>query len=155
MFGKILGKDSKKTEESEVDQEIVNRISKMNLSDMRIYVNNGLKDHQICVDGLYHVMKKLIEPVNDKGEYYIKEDDMDSKKKKAFDLVLLIATSKKISITTVELIEKFIDIYNDILFTYDLKYKDIYEQRLRTAIETALINVQTLSDISKKLDVLK
>ncbi|WP_304545208.1 hypothetical protein [Sulfurimonas microaerophilic] len=156
MFGKILGnKSDNKEEQTEVDSNIVERVSKMNLSDMRLYVNNKITGFEISVEGLHEVLKRLIEPINDKGEYYLKQDDMDSKKKKAFELILLISKSKKISLESLELIEKFIEVYKEIIDEYDGKYKEIYHSRFRKAIEVAIINIQTISQVNKKLDVLK
>lgn len=156
MFGNILGK--KKTDnaeqQKEVDPKIVERISRMNLSDMRIYVKNGLKEFLVTSDGLHEVLKKLVDPSGEKDELYIKTDDMDTKKKKAFELILLIANSKKISLENVEMIQKFIETYKEIIDDYDTKNKDIYSSRLKKAIETAIVNVQTITHLQKRLDVL-
>ncbi|QOP40214.1 hypothetical protein [Sulfurimonas marina] len=156
MFGKILGNKSNDIEEgTEIDPNIVERVSKMNLSDMRLYVNNKITGFEISVEGLHEVLKRLINPINDKGEYYLKKDDMDSKKKKAFELILLISKSKKISLGSIELIDKFLEVYKEIIDDYDDRYKEIYHSRFRKAVETAIINMQTISQVNKKLDVLK
>ena len=150
MLRKILGKKNKSDEEDSFDPQLVEKISKMNLTDMRLYV----KSKEIDVDGLFLVLKRLIEP-NDKGEYYIKSDDMDSKKKKAFDLVLLIAQSKKISSKVLEGINTFTEVYKELIKEYDHKHKEIYMDRFKKGFEAALINLQTLGYVHKKLDVLK
>lgn len=148
MLRKILGKKSKNgTQEEVVNPQIVEKIAKMNLSDMRIYVNNGLKDFEICIDGLNEVMKKLTTPINEKGEYYIRKDDMDSKKKKAFELVLLVASSKRISVDSLALIESFTKIYEELINDYDKQYKDIYRSRFKKALETALVNIHTITHV--------
>ena len=155
MLRKILGKKSKHDTQVEiVNPQIVEKISKMNLSDMRIYVKNGFKDFEVCIDGLNEVMKRLTTHINDKGEYYIRHDDMDSKKKKAFELVLLVASSKRISIDSLTLIENFTKIYEEMIREYDKKYKDIYHSRFKKAIEAALVNIHTITHVHKKIDML-
>lgn len=154
MFGKLLGKRSKDTTESEVAPELIEKIAKMNLTEMRTYVRNGLKDFEVCIDGLHLVMKRLIDPINDAGEFYIKQDDMDSKKKKAFDLLLLISQSKRISLKTLDLVTEFTKLYDNIIQDYDYRNKDIYTSRFKKAIEIAMINIQTISEVNKRIDVL-
>ena len=148
MLRKIFGKKNSQQEES-FDPELVEKISKMNLTDMRLYV----KSEEVDIDGLFLILKRLIDP-NEKGEYYIKKDDMDSKKKTAFDLVLLIAQSKKISAKTLQAINRFVEVYSSIIKTYDNDHNEIYVERFKKGIESAVIDLQTLSHIHKKLDVL-
>ena len=150
MLRKIMGKKKQEEQEESYDPQLVQKIAKMNLTDMRLYV----KSDELDVDGLYLVMQRLVEP-DKKGEYYIKPDDMDSKKKKAFDLVLLVAKSKKISSKTLETIHKFIKVYDDIIKKYDHEHKEIYKERLKKAFEAAIVNLQTLTHVHKKLNVLK
>lgn len=155
MFGKLFGNNSKNEEKSENDVKTVERISKMNLTDMRLYVKNKITELEVTEEGLNEVMKRLTTPMGEEEEYYLKEDDMDSKKKKAFDLVLLISTSRKISVESLELIEKFREVYKDLIDNYDDKNKDIYDSRFKKALETAIVNINTISQVKKKLDVLK
>ncbi|MFT7859737.1 MAG: hypothetical protein ABXS93_02250 [Sulfurimonas sp.] len=100
-------------------------------------------------------MKKLTSPINDKGEYYIKQDDMDAKKKKAFELVLLVSGSKKLSIATLDKIKEFIDLHSDMIKEYDNSNKDIYLDRLKKGYETAMINIQTISRVHRDIDTLR
>lgn len=154
MFGKFLGKRSKNSTEREITPELIEKIAKMNLTEMRTYVRNGMKDLEVCVEGLHLVMKRLIDPINDAGEFYIRQDDMDSKKKKAFDLLLLISKSKRISLQTLDLFTEFTKLYKTIIEDYDHRNKDIYASRFKKAKETAMINIQTIAEINKRIDVL-
>jgi DNA repair ATPase RecN len=156
MFGSLLGR--KKEEISQEDREyqrLVDKISKMNLTDMRLYVNNKIKDFEVSEDGLNEVINRLTTlDVKTKG-YYLKIDDMDSKKKKAFDLVLMIAKHKKANLVTVELIQSFIDVYKDIIEKYDYDHKEIYKSRFEDALEIALANIAKKAEFKYKMNVLQ
>ncbi|MDH4944873.1 hypothetical protein [Sulfurimonas sp. C5] len=150
IFGSIKNVFHKK---GSIDPKMIDKISKMNLSDMRLYVKNGMKDFELSAIGLNEVLKKLVTPLNEKGELYLKADDTDSKKKKAFELVLLAAGSIKISVTAIELMQQFVETYRDIINDYDDEQKDIYHSRLIKAIETAIENVYKINSIEKTLDL--
>ena len=156
MFGSILGrkKEEISTEDKE-HQELVEKISKMNLTEMRSYINDKIKDFEVSEDGLNEVLSKLVTPDAKTKDYYVKADDMDSKKKKAFDLVLSAAKNKKVNVVTVELIQKFTEVYKDIIKNYDKEYKEIYESRFNDAIELALTNITQKSELKNKMDVLQ
>ncbi len=156
MFGSILGrkKEEISTEDKE-HQELVEKISKMNLTEMRSYINNKIKDFEVSEDGLNEVLSKLITPDAKTNNYYIKADDMDSKKKKAFDLVLSAAKNKKVNVVTVELMQKFMDVYKEIIANYDKEHKEIYESRFKDAIELALMNITQKSELKNKMNVLQ
>ena len=150
MLRKILGKKKKGEEEEQFDPALVEKIAKMDLISMRLFI----KSEEIDVDGIILVMQRLITP-NEKGLYYLKDDDMDTKKKKAFDLVLLICESKKISSKTLEMVQKFIEVYEKLIRAYDTQHKEIYINRFKKGVEGALINLQTLTHIHTKLDMVK
>ena len=155
MFKGILGR--KKEEISEENTEhtaLVEKISKMNLTEMRSYIKNKIQDLDVSEDGLNVVMRRLTEEDAKSKKYYLKADDMDSKKKKAFDLVLSIAENKKINLVTVELVQKFIEIYKDIIDLYDTEHKDIYASRFVDAVNTALENINKRMVLQNKMDVL-
>ncbi|MCD6172587.1 MAG: hypothetical protein J7J96_02225 [Sulfurimonas sp.] len=153
MFGKILGKNKKETDEDQEHFKIVEKVSKMNLSDMRIYVNNKLTDFEICEDGLNEVMRKLLLK-DDKEQRFIEMDAMDSKKKKAFELVITIASSKKITIVTTELIQEFMELYKDIIDKFDKDNKQIYNSRLKDSITNAIGVISTMAEVNRKVKVL-
>ena len=154
MLGKFLGKKK----ESRIDtknRELKDKISKMKLSDMRIYVKNNLKDFEVTEEGLSEVVRRLITADKKTKKYYIDESDMDEKKKKAFDLVLAILQSSKINIETIELVQEFLEIYTNMITKFDKKYKQIYTSRFKTAINNAIATMQSLVGIHKKIDILK
>ncbi len=150
MFGNILGK---KKEDVSIDDnaDIALKVSKMNLTEMRSYVNNKINDFEITQSGLVEVMKKLT-AADEKT--YLQIDDMDSKKKKGFDLVLMIANSKHISAEAVELLQEFIVVYHDLILKYDTEYKEIYASRFSDALEKSIDNVNKYSELQRKSNVL-
>ncbi|MCD4667611.1 MAG: hypothetical protein K8R44_03310 [Sulfurimonas sp.] len=149
MFGKILGKNKKEANENQEHSKIVEKISKMNISDMRVYVNNKLISFEICEDGLNEVMRKLLLK-DDKGQRFIEMDAMDSKKKKAFDLVLIVASSKKITIITIELIQEFMKQYIDIIDKFDKENKQIYTSKFKDGLTKAMSTISAMTEVNRK-----
>jgi hypothetical protein len=154
MFSSILGniKDSKK--ESENDK-LLAKIKKMDLSDMRLYINGKLNEYKLNEYGLSEIVKRLIFINEETKHYYLQEDDQDSKKKKVFDLILLILKSKKVSIFTVELIQKFLEIYSDMIKKYDKENKQIYEQKIKESISIAIDKINFRADEADRMRTLK
>jgi hypothetical protein len=153
MFNNILGKSKKESNEDVKYQAIREKISKMNLLDMRVYVNNKLNDFKVCEDGLSEIMRRLTS-VDANGKRFIESDAMDSKKKKAFDLVILISKNKKITIVTTELIQKFIEMYSDIITKFDTDHKQIYASLLKDSLNKSIMVISSMADINKKAKVL-
>jgi type II secretory pathway component GspD/PulD (secretin) len=156
MFSSILGR--KKGEISKDDKEykaLIEKISHMNLTQMRDYINNKLKDFPVSEDGLNAVIRHLITVDAKTKQYYIQASDMDSKKKKAFDLVLAIAKHKQVNVVTVELIQKFIDTYKEIIHAYDKEHKEIYESRLNESIKHSLQTIAQKAELQNKMNILK
>ena len=151
MFGKILGKNNSKV--AKTNNKLLEKISRMNLSDMRVYVNNNLENYEISEDGLCEVMKVLVSK-DSKNKRFIENDAMDSKIKKAFDLVLIIAKNKRMNIDIVELIGTFIELYTDIITKYDRDNKQIYASKLKDAAKNSLATMQTMTDLNHKMKVL-
>ena len=87
-------------------------------------------------------------------KHYIEIDDMDTKIKKGFELVLSVADHKKVTVTTVEQIQEFIVLYEDIILKFDNEYKQIYHSRLNDALQKAIKSVETMADINRKENVL-
>jgi len=154
MFGKILGKSEEEINGDSSHSEIVEKISKMNLTDMKLYVNNKLSSFEINEDGLSEVMRRLVS-IDANERRFIESDAMDSKMKKAFDLVIIISKSKKITVTTTELIQKFIELYKDLLHTYDTNNKHIYTSKLNDALVNAITMINTISEYKLKMKVLE
>jgi ribonuclease HII len=155
MFSNILGnKDSKSEQESKENDDLIHKISTMNLTDMRLYVNNKMNNHNSNEEGLVEIMKRLTTKNEDTSKRYIEIDDMESKIKKAFELVLIVANHKKISVPAVELIQKFIELYGDVIQKYDIENKQIYGSKLKDSLSKAISTINLISEFQKKMGVL-
>lgn len=154
MFKKFLGKKDKTDKKDILHAELREKISKMNLTEMRSYIKNNIKDYALSEDGLNEVMHKLITEDKKMKKYYLKEDDMNSKKKKTFDLILNISQNKKINPITIEYMNKFVEIYKDIIDKYDQEHKEIYFSRFTDAIESAIAQVNLKTELNKKMAIL-
>lgn len=153
MLGNFFN-SKKKSQEIDKDSHIIERISKMNLSDMRSYVRNTIKDFEVSEFGLQEIMHRLTVKDEHTEKFYINSDDMPTKKKKAFDLVILIAQNKKITVDIVEQMQKFLEVYKDIIEAYDREFKEIYESRFNDALSRAIGNVNELTEFQNKMSVL-
>jgi len=151
MFSKMLGnvKDSSTDE----NRELVDRVSRMNLTEMRSFINNQIPDFPVDEDGLREVLHKLLDIDEKTSKRYINIDDMDSKIKKGFDLVLNILTNKKITINVVELANDFLEIYKNIIEKYDNENKQIYYTKLRNSIDLAIKQMSAKAELQIKMDV--
>ena len=145
MFGKLFGNGKDKKGKNNTSFTY-SKISKMNITEMRSYVNNRTVNLKLTQEGLAEVMKKLTLPSEKTSKLYIEPDDMDSKKKKGFDLVLLIAKSKYINLDIIELVQNFVVVYEKLINEYDTEYKEIYSSRFADATSLAL---DTLNKQSK------
>ncbi|MDQ7067429.1 MAG: hypothetical protein Q9M40_05370 [Sulfurimonas sp.] len=155
MFGNLLKKNKTKDEDIDASlQELILKIDKMNLTQMRSLVKDKTKESELSTEGLNAVLQKLITVTDTSKKQYINSDDMDSKKKKAFDLALTIMANKKINIQTIELVQKFIDTYEEIINGYDKEYKDIYLSRFKDSIANAVVMLGIVSDMENKMNVL-
>lgn len=153
MFGNILGKSDEEVGSDTQHSKIVEKVSKMNLTEMKTYVNNKITDFEICEDGLSEVMRRLISK-DANGHRFIETDAMDSKKSKAFELVILIASSKKVTIVSSELIQEFMETYKDLIAQVDKENMQIYASRLKDALVKSIVTLEQMTAINKKLGVL-
>ncbi len=151
MFGNFLGKDKKSEKNT---SEIATRVSKMNLSEMRSYVNNKVTNLAISEDGILEVVKKLTNIDEKNSKHYLQADDMDSKKKKGFDLFILISKNIHMSVEIVELLQEFTVVYEELISVYDTEHKDIYASRFTDAISHAIDNVNNYSALNRITNVL-
>ncbi|NCO01744.1 MAG: hypothetical protein GW906_07920 [Epsilonproteobacteria bacterium] len=155
MFNKIFSKNSSKEEKSEEkDSLLIQRLPSMNLTDMRLYVKNSIHEMESTENGLVEILKRLTLEDETSSKRYIESDNMDSKIKKAFDLVIVIAEHKKITLDAVELIQEFINVYQGIILNFDRQNKQIYESKLRTALEKSIEGVNQRTALQRKMDVL-
>lgn len=155
MFNNLFGKKSEVNDESKVNAHITEKIVHMNLTDMRAYLNNRITGFDVCEFGLSEVMKKLTIEDEENEQRYLKMDDMDTKIKKAFDLVLIIAVHKKMSVRTVEYIQEFIEVYKEIIRSFDTRNKQIYGSKLNDALKMAIKGVNSIEELKNKMKILE
>ena len=140
MLSKLFGKS--KTENIEVDnKELIKAIQKMNLTDMRHYINNKKADLIVNEVGLAEVLYKLMNEDKNTKKRYINEKDDYTKIKRCFDIVLSILENNKITSDTIELVIEFKNTFEDIIKKYDHENKEIYSSRFSDAIANAINNV--------------
>ena len=154
MFEKILGRKKDEVSNDKDYDELVQKISKMNLTEMRAYINNKAGDFKVTSDGLVEVLRRLTVVNETTSKHYIEIDDMDVKIKKSFDLVISIASHKLITMAAVECIKDFIDTYIDIIKKYDRENKQIYESKLKDSLDLALANIGVMSKLKREMDFL-
>ena len=154
MFSKMLG-NIKGLDSDSKNDKLLEKIQKMDLADMRVYVNGKLTEFEVNDFGLCEIIKKITYIDEADEKLYIKADDMDSKKKKVFDLILLVLANKKISIATIEYIQRFLDIYSEIINRYDSENKQIYASKIKESISLALDKINFKSDVADKMRTLK
>jgi len=140
MLSKLFGKS--KTENIEVDnKELIKAIQKMNLTDMRHYINNKKADLIVNEVGLAEVLYKLMNEDKNTKKRYINENDDYTKIKRCFDIVLSILENNKITSDTIELVIEFKNTFEDIIKRYDHENKEIYSSRFSDAIANGINNV--------------
>ena len=155
MFKKFLGKKSAESEENSEEREINEKISKMNLTEMKSYINNRIDGFALTTYGLNAVLRKLIGLNDATNKHYINSDDMDSKKKKAFDLVLSTMSNSKITVESMELVQEFMDTYKEIIDTYDKENKQIYASRFEDGLKVGMLTLDKLLQMSQKTSILE
>jgi len=153
MFGNILGNKESNSLTNDTDKELLDKISKMNLSDMRDYLKNKISGFESSENGVSAVMSRLITK-NEEDKRFIESDAMDSKIKKGFEIVLIVASHKKVTVKIVEQIQNFIKLYQDIINEYDRKNKQIYASRLKEALTMSISNINKMAEINRKNSVL-
>jgi len=155
MFKKMFSKkDSNESGASKEELEIESKVAKMNLTEMKSYINNNIKDFHVCSYGLNEVFRKLTRVDADSKKYYLSIDDMDSKKKKAFDLVITAMKNSKITLETLELMKLFLEVNADIISDYDTKNKEIYASRFKDSMDMGLSTLEHLLHLKNKRSVL-
>ena len=133
--------------------ELSQRIASMNLSDLNLYAKGKIEGLPPSEEGLSDVLKRLTSQLNE-NRYFLDESDDDSKLKKAFDLVLYIAKSKKITMDIVEKIVNFTQQYAKLIQVYDKKHKEIYAQRFKKAVEDAGKMLDMKVALQNKMNIL-
>jgi len=155
MFENLLKKKLTKSDKEIALEHITQKVSTMNLSEMRTFVRGKVESLPICEDGLNIVLKRLTLVDENSEKLYINSDDMDSKKKKAFDIVILIASSTLVNVVAVEYIQKFMEVYKKLIEEYDTQYKEIYMSRLTDAAMLTINTINIRSALNDKMSILR
>jgi len=148
MFHKFLGK--KENEQSKAN-ELKAKVATMDLTQMRSFINDK---ESITEEGIAEVLKKLLTPNETTAKRYIEIDDTDMKIKKGFDLVLSIASHKKITLHAITLIQEFVTLYSDVIEKFDRENKQIYGTKFTQALENAIAMMEEVAKLKRKMDLL-
>ncbi len=155
MFSKMLGKIGLSTNDKEKKhKELVERISKMNLTDMRTYTNNRIPDLPVSEAGIEEILKKLLEVDEKTQKRYLDIEDMDSKIRKGLDLIVNILTNKKLSIEAIELAIELFEVSKEMIEKYDLDNKQIYISKIRESLSKSIETMSKKSEIKRKMGVI-
>ncbi len=152
MFSKFLGK--KIFDDTPANKNLMVKIEEMNLTDMRIYINNKIEGMTSTEEGIIAILKKLILKDEKTSTRYIKLDDAEVKKKKAFELIIAILQHKKITIVAIELIQVFLEVYADIILKYDKDNKQIYGSKMKNALLKTVSTMEKLIEFEAKMQIL-
>ena len=155
MFKKILGRKKGNAKEDSNYSELVQQISKMDLTEKKSYVNNRISSMPICRDGLAEVLESLIRLDKKTNTRYLKIDDDDTKIKKGFDLAIAISTNNLITFPVIKTLQEFVDVYSEIIKKFDIDNKQTYEGKLKKAVENAILTIGAIADIHNSSDLLK
>ncbi|PHS57177.1 MAG: hypothetical protein COB17_07150 [Sulfurimonas sp.] len=153
MLSNVFSKKEEEFKKTTLNKDLVNKISKMNLTEMRTYIKNKVLNFKVSEDGIEEVIKRLCSKNKETSRRYIEIDDMDSKIKKAFDLILTILESHKISVTSIELAQNFLETYDDIIKDYDTKHKQIYESKIKDKISACVDKVTNILNVNYKMHI--
>ncbi|MBU0632905.1 hypothetical protein KKA17_09680 [bacterium] len=151
MFTKLLGKDKAASAEN-VNDQLVEYISKIGITEMRSLLLGQIDRFKVDENTIVEILRRLTYQDGDKR--FLESSDNDIKLKKAFDVVITAANSKKMSVEAVELIEKFINMYKDLIEAYDTRNKQIYMHKLTKAIELSIAMVEQISSYINKMAVI-
>jgi len=155
MGSKFLDKINSINEKNvDDDKELVKAIQKMNLTDMKAYLNNKTKK-KANNRGLAEILRKIIEVNPTTKMRYINEGDDKSKIKKCFEIVLAISKNHIITNSTIELIVEFKDTYEDLIKNYDHDTKDIYFSRFTKSISRSVDVIICKSNVEAGIDIVK
>ena len=152
MLSKIFGKTDKNEEDSKL-KDLKEKISKMNITDMKSYIDGKFTELYPTEEGLVEVLARLTSDLGNRK--FIDTADNDIKKKRAFELVLSIAKHPKITLKAIEEINNFLEVYKDLIFDYDRENKQIYEDKIKKSIDTALEIISAKASLNNKMKVLK
>lgn len=152
MLNKLFGKKEDVDLENK-HSELAEHISKMGMAELRSLLLGQIERFKVDENTIIEILKRLTHEEHEKR--FIEKDDNDIKLRKAFELVITAANSKKMSVEAVELIQKFITMYKDIIEDYDTRNQQIYMHKLTKAIELSIAMVEQISGFINKMAVIK
>ncbi len=155
MFNKILGRTKNDDSGNKEHSELMQKISKMDLTEMKSYVSNRISSMPVSREGLVVVLEYLLKVDKKTNTRYLKIDDNDAKIKKGFDLVIAISTHSLITFPVIKLLQDFIEAHKDIIEKFDRDNKQTYQSKLKKAVENAILTIGMIADINNASDVLK
>lgn len=147
-------KRAKNQKKNSDNKQLTEYISTMGISDMRSLLVGQNERVEVDESVVIEVLKRLSSQDEKTKKRFIESDDNDIKLKKAFETVITAASSKKMSVEAVELIEKFITMYKDLIEDYDTRNKQIYMYRLNKAIELAIRTIEQIASYINKMAVI-
>lgn len=128
MFN-LFGKESS-------EEALKQKIEVWNLSELKAFMFEQMKEFTPTERGIIFILEKLTRqnkpddnhPI---GQRFLESNDHDSRKKKTFDLVLILARHSKINFEAIELIVKFTTMYEDLINDYDQRYREFIPLALK------------------------
>ncbi len=152
MLNKLLGKKEKKTKDN--TKELQEYLSKIGVSEIRSLLLGQVEKFPVDEVMIVEILKKMTHEDAKTEKKFLESSDNDIKLKKAFDTVITAANNKKITIEAIELIQKFIQMYKDIIEEFDKRNKQIYMHKLTKAIEGSLEIVAQITAYANKMAVI-
>ncbi|WP_345992963.1 hypothetical protein [Sulfurimonas sp. HSL-1716] len=153
MLKKLLGKDKESISKND-SKQLAEYISKAGLTELRSLLLGQITRFKVDEYTIIEVLKKLTYQDERTKKRFLEKEDNDTKLKKAFETVITAAKNKKISVEAVELIEKFITMYRDLIEDYDARNKDIYMHKLTKAAQHSLSLIEQILNYLNKMSVI-
>lgn len=153
MLKKLLGKDKESISKNDTKQ-LAEYISKAGLTELRSLLLGQVTRFKVDEDTVIEVLKKLTSEDENTKKRFLEKEDNDIKLKKAFETVITAAKSKEVSVEAVELIEKFMTMYKDLIEDYDVRNKQVYKYKLAKAAENSLSFIEQILNYLNKLSVI-
>ncbi len=152
MFGKLLKKSEKTSGNS--SKEFHEYLYSIGVSDMRNLLLGQIIKFPVDEEMIIEILKRMTHTDEKTNKRFLESSDADIKLKKAFDTIITAASSKKMSVEAIELIQKFILMYTDLIDGFDTRNKQIYMHKLTKAIELSINTVEQLTAYLNKMAVI-
>ena len=152
MFKKLLGKSENKSENGL--KELQEYLSKIGISEMRTLLLGQVEKFPVDENMIIEILKKITHEDEKTNKRFLENNDTDIKLKKAFDTVITAASSKKVTVEAIELMQKFVLMYKDLIESFDTRNKQIYMHKLTKATELSINTVEQLTAYMNKMAVI-